>query len=147
MDIPSYYDNSYLNAISTPLDTGIMKMTTSGLSDYYTAVVDNSMPSITLDETEFNVRQIILKDLIIKILNIGKDYRSTTFFNSQPDHLCFTQEYHVCGNTLKITIDDQYIIYNDKKYPIENLIKQPLFERNLLIRIKQDLYLFNMVNC
>lgn len=146
MDIPSYYDNSYLNAVSTSLDTGIMKMTTSGLRDYYTAV-DKSIPSITLDETEFNIRQIILKDLIIKILNIGKDYRSTTFFNSQPDHLCFTQEYHVCGNTLKITIDDQYIIYNDNKYPIENLIKQPLFERNLLIKIKQDLYLFNMVNC
>ena len=146
MDIPNYYDNSYLNAISTPLDTGIMKMTTSGLRDYYTAV-DKSIPSITLDETEFNIRQIILKDLIIKILNIGKDYRSTTFFNSQPDHLSFTQEYHVCGNTLKITIDDQYIIYNDNKYPIENLINQPLFERNLLIRIKQDLYLFNMVNC
>ena len=72
MDITSYYDNSYLNAISKPLDTGIMKMTTSGLSDYYTSVVDNSMPSITLDETEFNVRQIILKDLIIKILNIIK---------------------------------------------------------------------------
>ena len=146
MDISSYYDNSYLNAISTPLDTGIMKMTTSGLRDYYTAI-DKSIPSITLDETEFNIRQIILKDLIIKILNIGKDYRNTTFFNSQPDHLSFTQEYHVCGNTLKITIDDQYIIYNDNKYPIENLINQPLFERNLLIRIKQDLYLFNMVNC
>lgn len=146
MDIPSYYDNSYLNAISTPLDTGIMKITTSELTDYCTAV-DKSIPSITLDKTEFNIRQIILKDLIIKILNIGKDYRSTTFFNSQPDHLCFTQEYHVCGNTLKITIDDQYIIYNDNKYPIENLINQPLFERNLLIRIKQDLYLFNMVNC
>ena len=146
MDTHNYYDNSYLNAISTPLDTGIMKMATSGLRDYYTAV-DKSIPSITLDETEFNIRQIILKDLIIKILNIGKDYRSTTFFNSQPDHLCFTQEYHVCGNTLKITIDDQYIIYNDNKYPIENLINQPLFERNLLIRIKQDLYLFNMVNC
>ena len=140
------YDNTYLNATSLPLDTGIMKITTSRLTDYCTAV-DRSSPSITLDETEFNIRQIILKDLIIKILNIGKDYRSTTFFNSQPDHLCFTQEYHVCGNTLKITIDDQYIIYNDKKYPIENLIKQPLFERNLLIRIKQDLYLFNMVNC
>ena len=147
MNMYNCYDNSYLNATSLPLDTGIMKMTTSGLSDYYTAVVDNSMPSITLDETEFNIRQIILKDLIIKILNIGKDYRSTTFFNSQPDHLCFTQEYQVCGNTLKITIDDQYIIYNDNKYPIENLINQPLFERNLLIRIKQDLYLFNMVNC
>ena len=146
MDIPSYYNNTYLNATSLPLDTGIMKMTTSGLRDYYTTV-DKSIPSITLDETEFNIRQIILKDLIIKILNIGKDYRSTTFFNSQPDHLCFTQEYHVCGNTLKITIDDQYIIYNDNKYPIENLINQPLFERNLLIRIKQDLYLFNMVNC
>ena len=146
MDTYSYYDNSYLNATSLPLDTGVIKTVTSGLNDYYT-VVDNSMPSITLDESEFNIRQIILKDLVIKILNIGKDYRSTTFFNSQPDHLCFTQEYHVCGNTLKITIDDQYIIYNDNKYPIENLIKQPLFERNLLIRIKQDLYLFNMVNC
>ena len=146
MDTHNYYDNSYLNAISKPLDTGIMKMATLGLTDYY-GTVDNSAPSITLDETEFNIRQIILKDLIIKILNIGRDYRSTTFFNSQPDHLCFTQEYHVCGNTLKITIDDQYIIYNDKKYPIENLIKQPLFERNLLIKIKQDLYLFNMVNC
>lgn len=146
MNTHNYYDNSYLNAISTPLDAGIMKVTTSGLTDYY-AVADNFSSSITLDESEFNIRQIILKDLIIKILNIGKDYRSTTFFNSQPDHLCFTQEYHVCGNTLKITIDDQYIIYNDKKYPIENLIKQPLFERNLLIRIKQDLYLFNMVNC
>ena len=145
MNMYNCYDNSYLNATSLPLNTGIMKMTTSGLRDYYTAV-DKSIPSITLDETEFNIRQIILKDLIIKILNIGKDYRSTTFFNSQPDHLCFTQEYHVCGNTLKITIDDQYIIYNDKKYPIENLINQPLFERNLLIRIKQDLYLFNMVN-
>lgn len=146
MDTHNYYDNSYLNAISKSLDTGIMKMATLGLTDYY-GTVDNSIPSITLDETEFNIRQIILKDLIIKILNIGRDYRSTTFFNSQPDHLCFTQEYHVCGNTLKITIDDQYIIYNDKKYPIENLIKQPLFERNLLIKIKQDLYLFNMVNC
>ena len=146
MNMYNCYDNTYLNATSLPLDTGIMKMTTSGLRDYYT-VVDKSIPSITLDETEFNIRQIILKDLIIKILNIGKDYRSTTFFNSQPDHLCFTQEYHVCGNTLKITIDDQYIIYNDNKYPIENLINQPLFERNLLIRIKQDLYLFNMVNC
>ena len=114
MNMYNCYDNTYLNATSLPLDTGIMKITTSGLTDYYT-VVDNSSPSITLDETEFNVRQIILKDLIIKILNIGKDYRSTTFFNSQPDHLCFTQEYHVCGNTLKITIDDQYIIYNDKK--------------------------------
>lgn len=145
MNMYNCYDNTYLNA-SLPLDTGIMKMTTSGLRDYYTAV-DKSIPSITLDETEFNIRQIILKDLIIKILNIGKDYRSTTFFNSQPDHLCFTQEYHVCGNTLKITIDDQYIIYNDNKYPIENLINQPLFERNLLIRIKQDLYLFNIVNC
>ena len=49
MDIPSYYDNSYLNAISTPLDTGIMKVTTSGLTDYYTSVVDNSIPSIALD--------------------------------------------------------------------------------------------------
>lgn len=147
MDMHNYYDNSYLNATSLPLDAGVIKTVTSGLNDYYTSVVDNSRPSITLDETEFNIRQIILKDLIIKILNIGKDYRSTTFFNSQPDHLCFTQEYHVCGNTLKITIDDQYIIYNDNKYPIENLIKQPLFERNLLIRIKQDLYLFNMVNC
>ena len=146
MNMYNCYDNTYLNATSLPLDTGIMKMTKSGLRDYYTAV-DKSIPSITLDETEFNIRQIILKDLIIKILNIGKDYRSTTFFNSQPDHLCFTQEYHVCGNTLKITIDDQYIIYNDNKYPIENLINQPLFERNLLIRIKQDLYLFNMVNC
>lgn len=146
MNMYNCYDNTYLNATSLPLDTGIMKITTSGLSDYYTAV-DKSIPSITLDETEFNIRQIILKDLIIKILNIGKDYRSTTFFNSQPDHLCFTQEYHVCGNTLKITIDDQYIIYNDNKYSIENLINQPLFERNLLIRIKQDLYLFNMVNC
>lgn len=146
MNMYNCYDNTYLNATSLPLDTGIMKITTSGLTDYYTAV-DRSSPSITLDETEFNIRQIILKDLIIKILNIGKDYRSTTFFNSQPDHLCFTQEYHVCGNTLKITIDDQYIIYNDNKYPIENLINQPLFERNLLIRIKQDLYLFNMVNC
>lgn len=146
MTTHNYYDNSYLNATAMPVDTGIMKTTTSVLNDYYIGV-DNSRPSITLDETEFNVRQIILKDLIIKILNIGKDYRSTTFFNSQPDHLCFTQEYHVCGNTLKITIDDQYIIYNDKKYPIENLIKQPLFERNLLIRIKQDLYLFNIVNC
>lgn len=145
MDTSNYY-NSYINATSIPTDPGIMKVTTSGLTDFYTAI-DNSIPSITLDETEFNIRQIILKDLIIKILNIGKDYRSTTFFNSQPDHLCFTQEYHVCGNTLKITIDDQYIIYNDNKYPIENLIKQPLFERNLLIRIKQDLYLFNMVNC
>jgi hypothetical protein len=122
------YDNTYLNATSLPLDTGVIKTVTSGLNDYYTAVVDNFRPSITLDETEFNIRQIILKDLIIKILNIGKDYRSTTFFNSQPDHLCFTQEYHVCGNTLKITIDDQYIIYNDNKYPIENLINQPLFE-------------------
>lgn len=146
MNMYNCYDNTYLNATSLPLDTGIMKITTSGLTDYCTAV-DKSSPSITLDETEFNIRQIILKDLIIKILNIGKDYRSTTFFNSQPDHLCFTQEYHVCGNTLKITIDDQYIIYNDNKYPIENLINQPLFERNLLIRIKQDLYLFNMVNC
>lgn len=146
MNTHDYYDNSYLNAISGLIDTGVLKTSTSRLTDYY-AAIDNSIPSITLDETEFNVRQIILKDLIIKILNIGKDYRSTTFFNSQPDHLCFTQEYHVCGNTLKITIDNQYIIYNDKKYPIENLIKQPLFERNLLIRIKQDLYLFNMVNC
>ena len=146
MNMYNCYDNTYLNATSLPLDTGIMKITTSGLTDYCT-VVDRSSPSITLDETEFNIRQIILKDLIIKILNIGKDYRSTTFFNSQPDHLCFTQEYQVCGNTLKITIDDQYIIYNDNKYPIENLINQPLFERNLLIRIKQDLYLFNMVNC
>lgn len=145
MDMHNYY-NSYLNSASIPIDPGIMKVTTSGLTDFY-AAIDNSISSITLDETEFNIRQIILKDLIIKILNIGKDYRSTTFFNSQPDHLCFTQEYHVCGNTLKITIDDQYIIYNDDKYPIENLIKQPLFERNLLIRIKQDLYLFNMVNC
>lgn len=146
MNMYNCYDNTYLNATSLPLDTGITKITTSRLTDYCTAV-DKSSPSITLDETEFNIRQIILKDLIIKILNIGKDYRSTTFFNSQPDHLCFTQEYHVCGNTLKITIDDQYIIYNDNKYPIENLINQPLFERNLLIRIKQDLYLFNMVNC
>lgn len=146
MNMYNSYDNTYLNATSLPLDTGIMKIPTSRLTDYCTTV-DKSSPSITLDETEFNIRQIILKDLIIKILNIGKDYRSTTFFNSQPDHLCFTQEYHVCGNTLKITIDDQYIIYNDNKYPIENLINQPLFERNLLIRIKQDLYLFNMVNC
>ena len=147
MNMYNCYDNTYLNATSLPLNTGVIKTVTSGLTDYYTSVVDNSIPSIALDETEFNIRQIILKDLIIKILNIGKDYRSTTFFNSQPDHLCFTQEYHVCGNTLKITIDDQYIIYNDNKYPIENLINQPLFERNLLIRIKQDLYLFNMVNC
>lgn len=144
MNTSNYYDNSYLNTTSNPLDTGITKFSTLGT---FCATVDNSFPSITLDETEFNVRQIILKDLIIKILNIGKDYRSTTFFNSQPDHICFTQEYHVCGNTLKITIDDQYIIYNDNKFPIENLINQPLFERNLLIRIKQDLYLFNMVNC
>ena len=146
MNTCTYYDNTYLNATLNPIDVGVVKTITSGLTDYYT-VADNFNSSITLDESEFNIRQIILKDLIIKILNIGKDYRSTTFFNSQPDHLCFTQEYHVCGNTLKITIDDQYIIYNDKKYPIENLIKQPLFERNLLIRIKQDLYLFNMVNC
>ena len=146
MSTYNYYDNTYLNATSNPIDIGVVKTITSGLTDYY-AVADNFSSSITLDESEFNIRQIILKDLIIKILNIGKDYRSTTFFNSQPDHLCFTQEYHVCGNTLKITIDDQYIIYNDNKYPIENLIKQPLFERNLLIRIKQDLYLFNMVNC
>lgn len=146
MNTSNYYDNSYLNAISGLIDTGVLKTSTSVL-DSYCSVVDKSVPSITLDETEFNVRQIILKDLIIKILNIGKDYRSTTFFNSQPDHICFTQEYHVCGNTLKITIDDQYIIYNDNKFPIENLINQPLFERNLLIRIKQDLYLFNMVNC
>ena len=139
MNSYTYYDNSYLNA-------GIRGITTSELNNCC-SIVNDSFPSITLDETEFNIRQIILKDLIIKILNIGKDYRSTTFFNSQPDHVCFTQEYHVCGNTLKITIDDQYIIYNDDKYPIENLIKQPLFERNLLIRIKQDLYLFNMVNC
>lgn len=80
MDLHNYYDNTYLNATSTPLDADIMKVTTSGLTDYYTAVVDNSIPSIALDETEFNVRQIILKDLVIKILNIGKDYRSTTFF-------------------------------------------------------------------
>lgn len=146
MNTHDYYDNNYLNAVSGLIDTSTLKMTTSSLNTYYTAI-DKSTPSITLDETEFNVRQIILKDLIIKILNIGKDYRSTTFFNSQPDHICFTQEYHVCGNTLKITIDDQYIIYNDNKFPIENLINQPLFERNLLIRIKQDLYLFNMVNC
>lgn len=146
MNAYSYIDNNYLNAMPSIIDTGILTTSTSSLNGYYTDV-NNSMPSITLDETEFNIRQIILKDLIIKILNIGKDYRSTTFFNSQPDHLCFTQEYHVCGNTLKITIDDQYIIYNDNKYPIENLINQPLFERNLLIRIKQDLYLFNMVNC
>lgn len=146
MDTYTYYDNSCLNAALNSIDVGVVKTITSGLSDYY-AVSDNFSSSITLDETEFNIRQIILKDLIIKILNIGKDYRSTTFFNSQPDHLCFTQEYHVCGNTLKITIDDQYIIYNDKKYPIDNLIKQPLFERNLLVKIKQDLYLFNMVNC
>lgn len=79
MDTHNYYDNSYLNTVSKPLDTGIMKITTSGLTDYCTAV-DRSSPSITLDETEFNIRQIILKDLIIKILNIGKDYRSTTFF-------------------------------------------------------------------
>lgn len=142
MNTHNYYDNNDLNAIPSPIDT----MTISKFSTYGTAI-DKFIPSIALDETEFNVRQIILKDLIIKILNIGKDYRSTTFFNSQPDHICFTQEYHVCGNTLKITIDDQYIIYNDNKYPIENLINQPLFERNLLIRIKQDLYLFNMVNC
>lgn len=142
MNTYNYYDNDYLNTMLSPIDT----MTISKFNTYDIAI-DNSISSITLDETEFNVRQIILKDLIIKILNIGKDYRSTTFFNSQPDHICFTQEYHVCGNTLKITIDDQYIIYNDNKYPIENLIKQPLFERNLLIRIKQDLYLFNMVNC
>ena len=146
MDTYTYYDNSCLNATLNSIDVGVVKTITSGLSDYY-AVSDNFSSSITLDGTEFNIRQIILKDLIIKILNIGKDYRSTTFFNSQPDHLCFTQEYHVCGNTLKITIDDQYIIYNDKKYPIDNLIKQPLFERNLLVKIKQDLYLFNMVNC
>lgn len=146
MNTHDYYDNSYLNAVSGLIDTGVLNTSTSVLNSYC-AVVDKSIPSITLDETEFNVRQIILKDLIIKILNIGKDYRSTTFFNSQPDHVCFTQEYHVCGNTLKITIDDQYIIYNDNKYSIENLINQPLFERNLLIRIKQDLYLFNMVNC
>lgn len=101
MNTSNYYDNSYLNTISNPLDTMIISK-----FDTYSAFVDKSIPSITLDETEFNVRQIILKDLIIKILNIGKDYRSTTFFNSQPDHLCFTQEYHVCGNTLKITIDD-----------------------------------------
>lgn len=145
MNTYNYYDNTYLNATCMPIDTGIT-MAQSVLSTYGT-VVDKSISSITLDETEFNVRQIILKDLIIKILNIGKDYRSTTFFNSQPDHICFTQEYHVCGNTLKITIDDGYIIYNDNKYPIENLINQPLFERNLLIKIKQDLYLFNMVNC
>lgn len=144
MNTDNYYDNTYLNTISNPLDIGIINTTTS---DFCNTVVSDFFPSITLDETEFNVRQIILKDLIIKILNIGKDYRSTTFFNSQPDHICFTQEYHVCGNTLKITIDDQYIIYNDNKYLIENLINQPLFERNLLIRIKQDLYLFNMVNC
>ena len=145
MNTYSYYDNTYLNTAASPIYTDVLE--TSTFADNCGAVVSNSFPSITLDETEFNVSQIILKDLIIKILNIGKDYRSTTFFNSQPDHICFTQEYHVCGNTLKITIDDQYIIYNDNKYPIENLINQPLFERNLLIRIKQDLYLFNMVNC
>lgn len=74
MNTFNYYDNSYLNTISNPLDT----MTISKF-DTYSAFVDKSIPSITLDETEFNVRQIILKDLIIKILNIGKDYRSTTF--------------------------------------------------------------------
>lgn len=146
MNTYNYIDNNYLNSAASTIDTGIQTIPTSIINDYCT-IVDKSIPSIVLDETEFNVRQIILKDLIIKILNIGKDYRSTTFFNSQPDHICFTQEYHVCGNTLKITIDDGYIIYNDDKYPIDNLINQPLFERNLLIRIKQDLYLFNMINC
>ena len=57
-------------------------------------------------------------------------------------------EQKLAGNKVQSDFSvGEIVLYKGNKYPIENLIKQPLFERNLLIRIKQDLYLFNMVNC
>lgn len=66
-----------------------------------------------------------IKSLVIKLLNIGIDYRIDCNYMVTGDNIKFDITYYVSGNTLNVNIDYNEISYDDKNISIRKLLENP----------------------
>ena len=139
MDIT--YFNSAITNLSSDIITFNEKVECAGeLPTKY----DSLFSGILLDGHDIN---ILINNLIINILQLGTDFRRTISYVSDEYSINFSLTWFVGENRLNIIINNEKIIYNDLEYSTEDLVKAPLFERNLLLNIRKDLrYLIKLNN-
>lgn len=83
---------------------------------------DDYIPSIDYCYEAINA---YIKSLVIKLLNIGVDYRIDCTYTVTGDNIILNLKYYISGNTLLVKIEDQSISYNDRSISIYKLIQNP----------------------
>lgn len=131
------------NAISNLSQSQQLLVARADNIDAYCSRYDDYIPNI---DYCFEAISAYVKSLVIKLLNIGIDYRTDCNYVITGNHIALDITYYVSGNTLSVKVNNDEISYDVRSILIYKLLENPGWENIILCDIRGLLNRFNTIN-
>ena len=110
------------NAISSLLQSQQVLVVRTDNIDACCNRYDDYIPNI---DYCFEAISAYVKSLVIKLLNIGIDYRTDCNYVITGNHIVLDITYYVSGNTLSVKVNNDKIIYDVRSILTYKLLENP----------------------